>query len=192
MAVLIVLILCVPLETVLSLEVYGKPRFRMRMVWLFGLVGKDIKRGKKKTEEKKKEVEGKQKRRRRISARTIFKILRIKGLLRQLRVLLKDLLRTFRIRDLGADFKVGLGNPADTGFLFNFIGPINFFLSSLFPFPVRVQPSFAGGAGLEGYLHGAVRLQPIQLVMPFLRFTFSLPAIRVIKLLVVSKWKRKS
>jgi hypothetical protein len=164
----------------------------MRLVWFFSLVSKEITKGKKKPEEKRKVAEGKPKpRKKKIKARTIFKILRIRGLLRQLKRLLQDILRCLKIRDLRVNFRVGLDDPADTGLLFALIGPATFFLGSSRVHEINVQPSFKDEFILEGYLHGAVRLVPIQLVIPFLRFVFSLATLRVVKILVLTKWKRK-
>ncbi len=186
LAVLVILVLCVPLETVVRLDADGRPRFRMRLVWLFGLVSKEITKAKKKPEEERRVTEGKRKPRKR-KARTILKILRTRGLLRQLKRLLKDILRRLKIRNLAADITVGLGDPADTGLLFALIGPATFFLGSSRMHDIRVQPSFEDEAVFKGYLSGAVRLLPIQLVIPSLRFVFSLATIRVVKTLVVRK-----
>ena len=192
LAVLIILVLCVPLNIAFRLDVDGRPRFRMRLVWLFGLVSKEITKAKKKPEEESRVTEGKRKpRKRKIKARTILEILRTRGLLKQLKRLLKDILRRLKIRDLAADITVGLGDPADTGLLFALIGPATFFLGSSRIHDIRVQPSFEDEAVFKGYLSGAVRLLPIQLVIPSLRFVFSLATIRVVKTLVVSKWRRK-
>jgi len=96
-----------------------------------------------------------------------------------------------KIRELGANLRIGLDNPADTGLLFALIGPATLFLSPAFPHEIRVQPSFDAEAVFEGHLYGAVRLHPIQLAPPFLRFICSLATIRAIKTLVLTKWKRK-
>ena len=143
LAVLVILVLCVPLEMVVRLDADGRPRFRMRLVWLFGLVSKEITKVKKKPEEERRVTEGKRKpRKRKIKARTILEILRTRGLLKQLKRLLKDILRRLKIRDLAADITVGLGDPANTGLLFALIGPATFFLGSSRIHDIRVQPSF--------------------------------------------------
>jgi len=192
LAVLILLVLSVPLDIAVHVDVHGRPRFRMRVVWLFGLVSKEVKRGKKKPKEEKRVAEGKRKPgKKRARARTIFKVLRTRGLLGQLKRLLKDVLKHLKIRDLIVDFTVGLGDPADTGLLFALIGPATFFLGSSSVHEIRVEPSFGDETVCEGYLHGTVRLLPIQLVIPSLRFVFSLATIRVVKMLVVTKWKRQ-
>ena len=182
----LIFVLCVPLNVTLRADVYGKPRFRLKVSWLFGLVRKDLKKGAKKVAKESYKTEtGKTK------LRDIIKVLRTRGLLSQLKRLVKDVLSCFKIRNLFADFTVGLGDPADTGLLFAFVGPAASWLSSSLPCRIRVQPSFEDEGTLEGYSHGVVRLRPIQLVIPALRFAFSPAAMRTVKKLVLAKWKRK-
>ena len=50
LAALIILILCVPLDMVLHVDAYGRPKFHMRLAWLFGLVSKEITKAKRKPE----------------------------------------------------------------------------------------------------------------------------------------------
>ncbi len=192
LAVLIVFALSIPLDLELYLDVSGRPILKMRLAWLFGLVRKEIAKKEKKPEDKEKASKAKRKPgKKRPGARTILEILRVRGLLRQIRILLKDIVRLPRIRDLGADLRVGLGDPADTGLLFALVGPVTSYLGSSFPDEIKVQPSFADEAVLEGSLHGVLRLRPILIVVPLLRFIFSVPAVRVAKILVVTKWLRK-
>ncbi len=156
------------------------------MSWLFGLVSKEIGKAKKKViKEKPKPREGW----RRMG--DMFEILRTRGLLRQLKLLIRDILSHLKMKDFVADFRVGLGNPGDTGILFALIGPAILLPRPSFLHQVRVEPSFEEEAVFEGYSHGVVRLRPIQLAVPFLRFVFSPATIRVAKKLVLTKWKRK-
>ncbi len=191
LAGLIIFVLWVPLDIVLYLDMNGRPKFGLRLAWLFGLVSKEIKRGKKKPEEKKRAAEKELKpQKRRMSPRTIFGLLRTKGLLKQFKRLLKDILGSFNIRDFRINLRVGLDNPADTGLLFAIVGPATHFLDSSIRHEVKLQPVF-DRAVFEGYSYGAVRLRPILLVLPFLRFIFSPTTVRVVKKLISSKWKRK-
>ena len=180
-----------PLDAALNIDTSVRPKFRLRLVWLFGLISKEIKRGKKKPEEKKKVAKEKPKKKRRIGFRTILRILRTEGLLKQLKELVRDALGQLKIRELVVNFKLGLDNPADTGFLFASIGAISPFLSLPSQYQIRVQPSFESETVFEGYLQGILRLRPIKLVSPFIKFVFSLATLRVVKVLVLSKWKRK-
>ena len=184
------LVLCMPLDMTLHADVYGKPKFRLRFSWLFGLVSKEITGEKKKPPDKRRAAKGKKKHGRR-DTRVIFRILRTKGVLKRLKELLKDVLSCLKFRELVADFKIGLGNPADTALLFAIIGSATAFLGSSQLHQIRLQPSFGDDAVLEGYSHVTVRLRPIRLVSPFPKFAFSLTALRIIKALILSKWKRK-
>ncbi|MCX6009611.1 MAG: hypothetical protein NTW48_06210, partial [Chloroflexi bacterium] len=96
-----------------------------------------------------------------------------------------------KIKELVANFKVDLDNPADTGFLFAFIAPVNLLLSYFSPHQIRIEPSFAGETIIEGHIYGAVRLRPIQLAAPLIGFAFSLPTVRAGTKLVLSNWRRK-
>ncbi len=188
----IVLVLCVPFDIALHMDMYERPKFRVRLVWLFGLISKEIRKAGKKPEGKKKDVDGKrQLRKGRRRVETIFAILRTKGLVTQLKDLMRDTLSRLEIRELGANFRVGLDDPADTGLLFAFIGPATLFLSPYSSHRIRVQPAFGDEAVFEGCLYGTVRLRPIRLVIPFLKFAFSLASVRAMKVLVLSKWKNK-
>jgi hypothetical protein len=190
LAVLLGFILWVPLDLVLHADVSEKLKFRLRFSWLFGLVSREITGEKKKPKEKRKEVKGKKKRRWG-DARVIFSILRTKGLLRRLKELLKGVFSCLKFRELVADFEIGLGDPADTGLLFAFIGPATAFLGSSRRHQIRLEPYFGEDAVLQGYSRGTVRLHPIQLAPPFLKFAFSLTTLRIAKTLISNKWKRK-
>lgn len=192
LAAFIILVLCVPLDITIHIDTAERPRSRMRLGWLFGLVSKEIRKVQKKPGEKRGELEGKRQlrgRRRRI--RTVFAILGTKGLVTQLKDLVTDTLSRLEIRQIGVNFRVGLDDPADMGFLFAFIGPATLFLNSFSSHQIRVHPSFGDEAVFEGHLYGAVRLRPIRLVPTFMRFVLSLATIRAVKTLVLTKWKNK-
>jgi hypothetical protein len=189
---LVILVLCVPLDFVFDIEVYGRPKVRMRLTWLFGLVRKELWRGGERREEEVRVVPEKRRRgERRVRVGTILQILRTKGLLRRAHRLLKDIVSRVKVRELLVDFRVALDNPADTALAFGAIGVVSGFLGSSSRHEIKVSPSFDGEALLEGYSHGWLRLWPIQLVIPLLRFALSLAALRAVKILIVAKWKRK-
>jgi len=181
---LIIFVLCVPLDAALSIDASGRPKFKLRLVWLFGLISKEVSREKKKPEEKLKKKRG-------IGFRNTLKILRTRGLLRQLKDLVKSLLGQLKIKELAVKLNLGLADPADTGLLFALIGSTTPFLSLPSQYQIKVQPSLSDETVFEGYLHGVLRLRPIKLVGPFIRLVFSPAALRVVKILVLSKWKKK-
>jgi hypothetical protein len=191
LAALITLFLCIPVELAFRANTEEKPKFSLRLIWLFGLFTRELRPTRNKPEEKKiTEYE------RRLGnwlsrLRVTFEVLQTKGLLKQLRRFIKRIIRQIKVRELVANLKVGLDNPADTGLLFAFIAPLNLAINYFLPNPIKIGPSFTGESFITGYLYGAVRLWPIQLAASMMALAFSLPALRATKKLVLYKWKRK-
>lgn len=190
LAILFLFILWVPLDVGLHADIDRKPKFRLKFSWLFGLVSRELTGKKEKPPEKIKAVKVRKKRRW-ANAGVFFKIIRIKGLLRHIKELITDILRCFRFRDIVAEFKIGLGDPADTGLLFAVLGPATAFLGSSHLHRISFEPSFVDDAVLQGYSHGTVRLRPIRLVPPVFKFIFSATTMKVAWTLLVDKWKRR-
>jgi hypothetical protein len=181
---LILLVLSAPLDLTFHLDIHGRTKFSLKLVWLFGLVGKELKRRKKKAKPKKAEekVEG---------ARKALKILRTKGLPKQIKVLVTDVFNSLNIKQLRVNFIIGFDNPADTGLLFAAIRPTFVFFSPPDRYSINIRPSFEDEAILEGYMQVVVRLLPIRLVIPLVKFVFSVPTLKFIKTAVSAKWKKK-
>jgi hypothetical protein len=180
LAALITLLLCIPLDLVFRTNIDGVPKFSLKVIWFFGLVSRELKQTRRKPEEKKAiDWTGR--------IRGTFGIMRTKGLLKQFGSLVKRIHHRIKIKELVANFKIDLDNPADTGLFFAFIAPLNLLLSYFLPYQIRIEPSFTGETLIKGYLYGAVRLWPIQLAAPLIGFAFSLPALRAMKKLVLSK-----
>jgi len=187
---LIILLLCVPLDTTLSLDSKTRPRLKLRMVWLFGLISKEP--GQKKRPEKEKaRVKKKPEKKRGLDLKTTLRLLQTRGLLRQFLILIRDLFTQLRLREVVVNLRLGLGNPADTGLLFAVIGSATPLLNLPSRYQLNVIPSFHDEAVLEGYLHGVLRLRPIGLVGALIRFVFSPATLRALKTLAAGKWKRK-
>ena len=168
---------------VLDLDAAAGPKFRGRLTWLFGLISKEVSRREKKPEKK-------ERRRKRPNLRTIIEILSAKSFLRQLQRLIRDIFWRLELKRLECDLRLGFDDPADTGFLFAVIGPITVFLGNSLFRHIRIEPSFER-AVFQGYAHGVIRVRPIKLALPLIRFIFSLSAIRVLKKMVLTKWRRR-
>jgi len=92
LAALIIFALSMPLDLRLHIDTYGRPRFRIRLSWFFGLVNKEITKKEKKPEDKNKTAKLEQKpKEKRLGTRIILEILRTKGLLSQIKILIKDI-----------------------------------------------------------------------------------------------------
>jgi hypothetical protein len=185
--ILIILALCIPLDLIFQINISESPSFGLRLLWLFGLVHRDLKKSKEEKPEKKEKItRGQAKPRCRIKTSTVYQILRTKGLFTHLRRLLVNIFKSLKIKELAANIKLGLENPADTALLFALLGPLYFLLNKL-PYEINVLPSFDGDIALEANLHSIIRLWPILVILALLRFVFSVPAIRISKTLILKK-----
>ena len=189
LAALLVLALYVPRDLAFHGSTRDKPRFGARFSWFFGLVNKDIEKGKARSVRKKK---AKAKRRRRAGdGRVFLDIIRTRGLLKQVVVLVKSILGCIHIRDTVLDLKIGLEDPADTGLFFSFAGPIAAFMNLYTTHIITLQPSTGDGITFECYTQGKARLRPIELVPPLLKFIFSAAFFRAAGIVIIRRWKRK-
>jgi hypothetical protein len=113
-----------------------------------------------------------------------------KLLVRTLR-LINDVVKQIKVKYLGARFRIGLGDPADTGFLLAGLGGIVTFLG-LFTNELVVQPVFeADTLVFEGQIRATLRIRPIKLVVPLTRYIFSSVVLRSVWLMVLLRWKRR-
>ena len=182
----LIAILSIPFDILCHIEVYEKPKFRIRLKWLFGLLKKDIRAKKKPTKKKKKQKLGEGRK----WLWAAFRIIRIKGMFKELRRLVKAILNSFKIRKLQVNFKVGLDDPADTAFLVGIINASRLFWKPSFPHEIDIRADYEGQVFLEGYTHLTVRVLPIQIVVSVLRFLFSWSTMKAMRILVVAKWKK--
>ena len=174
LAGLVILLLSVPVDLTFSLEKGEGVRSRLRIGWLFGLVGKDLGgKGKKLKPEMPKKPAGTRRR----SSRPPLAMLRKRGLLAHSLKLARRLLRTIRVRELELDLEVGLGNAAETGRLFALVGPVLASARSISSFNINVEPDFHEET-LRGHFSGSVRAYPIRLVPPVILFVLSLATFR--------------
>lgn len=190
--VFVLLLLSVPFELVMQLEVYGKPDLRLKWTWLFGLVSKGI-------EGKKRRLSPKRRRKKRKfelirilnGIRIAADYVGIEGLIKQLALFIKDVIRRIQVRKLEGEFYTGFEDPIDTSYLFfTFIQPVNLLLSRSQPYAIAIMPSWVGPT-FEGRMRAEFRIYPVRLAQPLLRFMLSRTALRGIKAAVLFKWKSK-
>ncbi len=174
-----VFILAVPFDLVFHFEKDVDFKWRVTVRWMFGLIDKDIGGKKKEPEEKKKKKS---------NIKPLIAMLRSTGFLRKSLKFIKDSIRLVKVHELKIEFRVGLGDPAETGMLFAVITPILFYMKSLHSLEVNIQPDFEH-ENLHGYFNGDLRVFPIRFVIPGIFFAFSPTTIRAIKAMVVARRK---
>ena len=185
-------LLCVPIDLTVRLDVRNGTTFRMKVAWFHSLLTWQIGPTGRTTEAKREKPSAKRRSIfRRADIGTLYEILKTRGMVRQVVRFLNDVFRQLKFKSLDGDMRVGLGDPADTGLLFTLIGPVMPFLTPSSVRRIAVRPDFGDGAVCEGFIQGALRLQPIRLIVPVRRFVFSLPVIRLGKKFILRRWKSK-
>ncbi len=177
LVVLFVIVLCIPIDAVLEWDSNKKPRMWLRLVWLFGLVRFSPDR------ETKAKVEsiGEKKARRRPGLAKLLKIITTEGLFGKVAALVKSSLRQIRIEELKGDIRLELDDPADAGFVYAMLGAAYPIFRSTRLNRVRIEPVLGKEVVIRGNARAVIRLQPIRLVVPSLKFMFSRPAFSAMK-----------
>lgn len=183
---LFVLLLAVPVDLAFSVERDGSFRLRMRVRWMFGLIGKDIGGRKKKRREE--GVEKEKPKKRRGSAKALLAALTTEGFPQKLFSFVRDILRLSKIRQFRMNFRVGLGDPAETGMLFAVLAPAMLVIRSFSSADIQLEPDFEQER-LQGYCKGNIRAVPIKLVRPLIPFVFSTATMRAMKAMVTARRK---
>ena len=156
-----VLLLAIPVDVVFHVEKNDDFRSRIRVRWLFGLIGKDIGDREKKPDKKSRKKENRGKR----NLKTFLKMWKARGFLPKLLRFIRDALRLVKIRELKMSLRVGLDDPADTGMLFAAAGPSALFLRRFSSLDMQIEPDFEQ-EDLRGYLQGDMRIIPIKFIRP--------------------------
>ena len=111
------------------------------------------------------------------SSRIALEILRTEGFLRNLGHLLRDLFGVIQVHSLRVDLVVGLSDPAETGEAVGLLSAVLTPLEALTPLRARITPSFAEER-LAGSTEGRLRIVPIKIFPPIIRFVLSPPTWR--------------
>ena len=172
-----VILLCIPVDLAFSYERGEDSRTRMRIGWLFGLIGKELGGEKRGRERKPKKMKAKMGRR---SFPESLAVLRARGFAGRLFLLARRLVRLVQVRDLDIDFHFGTGDPAETGLLYGVIGPSVDLASSGLSANIRIEPNFVEEI-FEGHARAAVRVYPIKLIPPLIAFAMSPATFRGIR-----------
>ncbi len=170
---LLVVLLTIPIDLVFSVERSDSLKMKARVKWMFGLVGKDIGRGKKREpKEPAKKRKG--------NILSLVAAFTTEGFAQKFLSFLRDAVRALKVRELKANVTVGLGNPADTGMLFAVIVPTMVFFRSLASVNVEVEPDFEEEK-LQGYCAGNVRATPLKFMTISILFLFSTTTLRALR-----------
>ena len=134
----------------------------LRVVWLFGLVEKILLPRKKKPAKKPRKTK-------KPDLKTILTLIRTRGVLTGIIRLVRRILKSLRVRQLNADLRVGLDDPADTGTMYAVLWPLMVRPGLFGPVTFRIEPVFEEPV-FEAALQGEVTVVPGQMLANLLRF----------------------
>lgn len=177
---LLFLIALLATPVTLSFQLSWRQAFHgsLRVNWLFGLVRipvtlpiTDTAKAKGQTRHKGRAPRKKQ---------NLGNLFRQKPLRRRAFRFIRDFWRAIDKRGLSLHLRVGLGDPADTGQLWAFVGPVAALASNTHEASIRFEPDFYDNT-FEMQSSGEIRLVPLYLIYLTLGLLLSSPVLRVIK-----------
>ena len=177
----ILIVFSIPVDMAFDVGGPGGARSRMRVGWLFCLLGKEFGRRRKKP--KVRASNGEKKKR---SGKPFLSPLATKGVATGLLKLSRRILSGVRVRHLDARLVIGLDDPADTGMLYSALCPVLVPLTYNSAANVRIELSFEEPA-LDLTARGRIRVFPIQMVWSVLLFALSPAGLRAMKRMVLRR-----
>ncbi len=177
----ILLVLSIPVDIAFDVGGPGAARSKMRVGWLFGLLGKEFGRRRKKPKQRASKRKKKER-----SAKLFLSLLVTKGVAKGLLQLSMRILSGLRVRHLDARLRIGLDDPADTGMLYSALWPVLVPLTYNSSAKVRIELSFEEPA-LDLTARGRIRVFPIQMVWSVLLFALSPAGLRAMKRMVMRR-----
>jgi hypothetical protein len=182
--IFLIILLIVPIDLIFNISKRDNIESRVRIGWLFGLIGKDISVGRKQAK-----VKGNKEKKKKRSVKPLLAVVRTRGFLKRLLRFIRDIIRRIEIRNTYVHLTLGLADPADTGFLFAAVTPLLKFAGVQKPsIDIDIQPDF-DQEKIGGYAKGDLRLYPIRFIKPLLLFIFSLTTLRAMKAIITARRK---
>ena len=173
-----ILVLSIPIEMAFDTS---RPGAKARVGWAFGLLWKDVGGEKKKPKKPKKK-------KKRSGVKAFLDFLATIGSVSGLLKLARRMIGGIRVKQLDAHLRMGLDDPADTGMLYSVLWPILIPLNYIGSSNVRMDLSFEE-AILDFTGQGHVRVVPAQMLWAVLLFGLSPAGLRVIRNMVVRRWR---
>ncbi len=189
--VLLILILCIPVEVIISLNTESSKKNSLTLSWLFGIVKKDLIERRLKKKKILKITAKKKRLPSRLDIDFVSQIVNSTGLVKRFINFFSIIYRQIKIKEISGDLVVGLENPVHTGMLFALVGPVNALLNQHPRYNVSIRPYFDEEKFLAGNLNGNARFRPIRFIYPVLKLAASKEVRRIGKDFIKKKWRSK-
>jgi hypothetical protein len=179
---LLVVLLAVPVEMAFRFQGIDVLEGQVAVRWLFGLVRLRFRVPKAKAikpsmDNAKGAAKASMKRDAGRRHANVLAVFRQAAFRRRLARLVKDLIHAAHLRELDLRMRLGLGDPADTGRLWAFVGPLNAAAQGLRNARVTIEPAFMD-AVIEVDAQGRLLLIPLQCLGLVFAFALSPPSMR--------------
>lgn len=180
--VLLIAILAIPFEIIFDIHRRQAMQADIAVLWLFGVVRIPVtskpteppeKRPSETPAKKPRKTKKRQKRKAKsvnfTAAKNLFWNARFRY---RLIKFVKDIFKTIHIASFYLRIRLGLDDPADTGRLWAYMGPLAVSLSNLSNATINLEPEFQTET-LDVDGSGRVRIVPLQVIFTVLAFVFS-------------------
>lgn len=176
----VIALLAVPLEWAFKVrQEQGQREASSQVRWLFGLVRVRTKeaKGEAKPAPKKPEPKKPRKEDKKRCKNSPLAAIRVDGFIGRVISLVRRLLASIHIHHLNLQARLGLGDAADTGRLWAFIGPLGVLLAQPKATRVSIEPDFQKEV-LDFTSDGRIRVVPLKVVSIVLGFLLSRNTLR--------------
>ena len=173
--VLVVALLAIPFEIIFKIHRQQVTLSDIAIVWLFGVIRFTVsndtagKQAKKPRKPKKKQKTKANKSTNFSAVKYLFLNARFRDRLIRF---VKDVFKTIHIASFYLRVRLGLDDPADTGRLWAYLGPLAMYLSNLSNATIYLEPDFQTET-LDFDGSGRIRFVPLQVIFTMLAFVFS-------------------
>ena len=183
--VLVLVLLIFPISVAFRIDRIKETKGHMDLHWLFGLVRfkigipgpiKAVSRHPQKPRKKTK------KRKQDDNVRVAIALLKQPTFRRRAFQFIKNLLRAIHARDFSLRLRIGLNDPADTGHLWGFLGPVAGIAKNLSSAEIIIEPEFIAPA-LEVESQGKLRIIPLQFITLVTAFMVSPATLQALRML---------
>jgi hypothetical protein len=182
----IVIVLSLPVDILFSLNTQRSQWINLNINWCFGLVRINLRKVKGRQTVKCQKHKSPSK----FGYDTIVRIIRIRGIFRQVFNLVRNLICSFEIRTLDCELRIGLEDPVDNGYLFAGIIPINHLLNRT-SHNINIQAAFENELIFDCNALARIRTFPLVIVGSVLGFLFSRPVFKAIRIMADARWRKR-
>ena len=170
--VVFVALLAIPFEIIFKIQSQQERQSDIAIVWLFGVVRFPVSGAPGRPSKKPKKTKKSSKRKGKTNFRAIKSLFFNARFRNRLIKFVKDVFKTIHIISFYLRIRLGLDDPADTGRLWAYLGPLAVYLTNLSNATISLVPDFQTET-LDYDGSGRVRIVPLQVIFTVLAFVFS-------------------